>query len=569
MARLDKKLGEILRDQGKITDEHISQALEIQQEQGGAFGEVLVGMNACSKADVHYALGIQQGMEAVDVRNLDVPSELLDKIPKSVAEIYRILPVAREEDGTFLVAMADPQNMHILDDLRFMLNEEVRGAVSNDKEIEEAIERVYGSEGETIDDIVSALSDAEGLAENGETLDLEKLKNAAGQRPIIEFLNLLLLQAIKSKASDIHFEPFEYEFKPARYRVDGVLYEMTPPPKHLALPIISRIKVMANLDISETRLPQDGRIDLIVGGNPVDLRVSSLPTIYGESVVMRVLDRSVVSLNLEQLGFTDAEMANFRDLIKRPHGIVLVTGPTGSGKTTTLYSALNELNTPEDKIITTEDPVEYEIEGLLQIPINPDIEVTFAKCLRSILRHDPDIILVGEIRDLETAEIAVEAALTGHLVFSTVHTNDAPTSITRLIDLGLEPFLISATLQAVIAQRLVRKICPRCKTPFEPTEEMIYELGLRPEDAEGKTFHYGKGCEFCSHTGYKGRTAIFETMVLNRELNELVSQASPTEVIRAKALEYGMKTLREAGIIKIFNGVTTVEEVVRETLVEA
>ncbi len=568
MAKLVKKLGEILVDLGRVKPEDVKRALAIQDERGGAIGEILVSMGACTRADVHYALGIQQGMEVVDLRTADVPAEALEKVPKSVAEIYRIVPLGFDSDGVFTVAMADPQNLHILDDLRFMLNCEVKGAVSSEKEVMEAIERLYGSEGETLEDIIAAISNAEGLNfEDAESIDLETLQKAAGQRPIIEFLNLILLQAIKARASDIHFEPFEREFK-VRYRVDGVLYEMTPPPKHLALPITSRIKVMANLDISERRLPQDGRIDLVVGGNPVDLRVSTLPTIFGESVVMRVLDRSIISLDLEEVGFSEAELESFRKLIKRPHGIVLVTGPTGSGKTTTLYSALNELNSVEVKIITTEDPVEYEIEGLIQIPINPDIGVTFASCLRSILRHDPDIILVGEIRDLETAEIAIEASLTGHLVFSTLHTNDAPTAITRLIDLGVEPFLISATLEAVIAQRLVRKICPRCKTPYTPTPEMLMELGLKPDEVEGRQFYYGKGCEFCNHTGYKGRTAIFETMMMNRELRELVAASKPTEVIRAKALEYGMHTLREAGIIKIFDGVTTIEEVVRETLLE-
>jgi len=568
MAKLVKKLGEILVDLGRVKPEDVKRALAIQDERGGAIGEILVSMGACTRADVHYALGIQQGMEVVDLRTADVPAEALEKVPKSVAEIYRIVPLGFDSDGVFTVAMADPQNLHILDDLRFMLNCEVKGAVSSEKEVMEAIERLYGSEGETLEDIIAAISNAEGLDfDDAESIDLETLQKAAGQRPIIEFLNLILLQAIKARASDIHFEPFEREFK-VRYRVDGILYEMTPPPKHLALPITSRIKVMANLDISERRLPQDGRIDLVVGGNPVDLRVSTLPTIFGESVVMRVLDRSVISLDLEEVGFSEAELESFRRLIKRPHGIILVTGPTGSGKTTTLYSALNELNSVEVKIITTEDPVEYEIEGLIQIPINPDIGVTFASCLRSILRHDPDIILVGEIRDLETAEIAIEASLTGHLVFSTLHTNDAPTAITRLIDLGVEPFLISATLEAVIAQRLVRKICPRCKTPYTPTPEMLMELGLKPDEVEGRQFYYGKGCEFCNHTGYKGRTAIFETMMMNRELRELVAASKPTEIIRAKALEYGMHTLREAGIIKIFDGITTIEEVVRETLLE-
>jgi type IV pilus assembly protein PilB len=382
-----------------------------------------------------------------------------------------------------------------------------------------------------------------------------------------KLLNLVLLQAIRDKASDIHFEPFESEYK-MRYRIDGTLYEMVPPPKHIAVALSSRIKVMANLDIAERRLPQDGRIRLQVQGHPIDLRVSVLPTMFGESVVLRVLDRTQVNLNLEKLGLRKEELAGVRQLINKPNGVIIVTGPTGSGKTTTLYSALCELNTIESKLITTEDPVEYDIDGIIQVQMQPDIGLTFAKCLRSILRQDPDIVLVGEVRDLETAEITVQASLTGHLVFTTLHTNDAPSSIARLIDLGMEPFLITAALEGIVAQRLVRKICLKCKTPYEPTEEQLMELGLLPEEIKGKQFFYGRGCDNCNNTGYRGRLGIFEIMAFNDELRELIMNNASTNVLRSAAKKAGMRMLRENGLAAIYEGTTTIDEVVKETISE-
>jgi type IV pilus assembly protein PilB len=353
-----------------------------------------------------------------------------------------------------------------------------------------------------------------------------------------------------------------------RYRCDGILYEMVPPPRHLAMAISSRIKVMSNLDIAERRLPQDGRIELNVGGNPVDMRVSVLPTMFGESVVIRVLDRTVVNLDLDRIGMEQEILVPFRQLIHKPNGILLVTGPTGSGKTTTLYSALNELNEITDKIITTEDPVEYEIDGIMQVPINADIDLTFAAALRAILRQDPDKILVGEIRDLETAQIAVQASLTGHMVFSTLHTNDAPSSVTRLRDMGVEPFLIIATLEGILAQRLVRKICADCRTEYEPGDEMIMELNLKPEDVKGKKFYYGRGCDRCNNTGHKGRCGIFELVVMNDDLRDMISAGVSTDELRASCLRHGMSSLRQAGLKAIFNGTTTIDEVVRETVLE-
>jgi type IV pilus assembly protein PilB len=383
--------------------------------------------------------------------------------------------------------------------------------------------------------------------------------------PVIKLLNLILMQAIKDKGSDIHFEPFDKDFK-IRYRVDGVLYEMMPPPPHLAMALISRIKVMSNLDIAETRLPQDGRISLTIGGRSVDLRVSTLPTMFGESCVMRILDRTVVNLDLESVGLREKELEIVRKLIKKPNGIVLVTGPTGSGKTTTLYSALSEANKIDVKIITTEDPVEYDIAGIMQCQVNPEVGLTYAAALRSILRQDPNKILVGEIRDHETAGIAVEAALTGHLVFSTLHTNDAPGSIARLIDMEVEPFLISATLEGIIAQRLVRRICNHCKIEYEPQLEEVLEIGLRPEDLGGKRFAYGKGCNNCNKSGYRGRTALFEIMISTDEIRQLILDSASTGQVRDAARDQGMRTLRESGLLAIFDNVTTIEEVVRETL---
>ena len=376
------------------------------------------------------------------------------------------------------------------------------------------------------------------------------------------------MQAIKDRSSDIHFEPFEDEFK-MRYRIDGVLYDMVPPPAHLALPIISRVKVMANLDIGERRMPQDGRIELTVGGNPVDLRVAVLPTMFGESVVMRILDRSAVQLDMERLGLRTDDLDSIRQLIQKPNGIVIVTGPTGCGKTTTLYAALSELNDIGVKILTAEDPVEYDIDGLVQVQVNPAIGLTFGRSLRSFLRQDPDIILVGETRDLETAQIAVQASLTGHLVFTTLHTNDAPSTIARLVDMGLEEFLITATIEGIIGQRLVKTMCTRCKTPYDPTDQELMELDLTPEDIAGRQLFRGERCDHCNQSGYKGRTGLYEIMVLDDAMREMIMQQASTHIIRTEARKRGMRSLRESGLLAIYDGVTTLDEVVRETMIES
>src|SRR3954466_3888258 len=466
--------------------------------------------------------------------------------------------------------MANHENFRAIDDLRSLMGFDVRAVLAESEQLEKLINKHYNTAAESLGDILGELATDDSLKDlknRGESIDLADLKEAADPNPVRKLINLVLLQAIKDKASDIHFEPFEDEFK-MRYRIDGVLYEMMPPPAHIAAAISSRVKVMANLDIAERRMPQDGRIELNVNNQPIDLRVSVLPTMFGESVVMRVLDRSNVALDLDKIGLREDDLVTCRQLIHKPNGVVIVTGPTGSGKTTTLYSALRELNDPSSKLITAEDPVEYDIDGIIQCQIKPDIELTFARILRSMLRQDPDTILVGEIRDKETAEIAVQASLTGHLVFSTLHTNDAPSAIARLLDLGLEPFLVTATLEGIIAQRLVRRICLNCKEGYTPTEEQLMELELRPEDVVGKQFYFGKGCDACNNTGYKGRQGIYEIMLLDDDMRDQIIKHASTQVLRAEAKKRGMRTLRQSGLLAIYDGITTIEEVVRETIME-
>lgn len=567
-----RTLGRILIKMGKLTRTQVGEALAIQKQSPGPIGQILVDLGYVDDADVQLALASQVGMEPVDLGQYDVTKEVLALVPAQVAHTYRVIPLEYEPSSKLLtIALDNPANFQATDDLKTLMGFQIKACISTPDEVEAALQRYYPDEkSESIGDLIDELSDDEDLSQfegRGESIDLDELKEIADSSPVKKLLNLILLQAIRDHASDVHFEPFEEEYK-VRYRIDGVLYEMMPPPKHIAMAIASRIKVMANLDIAERRLPQDGRVELMVSGNQVDLRVSILPTMFGESVVMRILDRSNVSLDLNRVGMRDDDLNVFHQLIQKPNGIVVNTGPTGSGKTTTLYAALRELNTIDRKILTAEDPVEYDIDGLCQCQVNPDIGLTFHRCLRSFLRQDPDVILVGEIRDLETAKIAVEASLTGHLVFTTVHTNDAPSTIARLVDLGLEPFLLTATLEAVVAQRLVRRICENCKAEFQPTEEMLMELELRPEDVRDRVFMYGKGCDLCNNTGYRGRMGLFEIMLMNDELRDLVMKDASTNVLRTASRRLGMRTLREAGQLAIFEGITSVEEVVKETLME-
>jgi type IV pilus assembly protein PilB len=556
-----KLLGAILKEMGAVSEGEIQEALDIQRQKGGLLGEILVSLGFIDESKVAMALGVQGGMEFFDIGKSDIPPDVIDRIDPSTASLFRVMPV-RFEKGLLTVALADPLNANMLDDLEFIVNAKVKGVIGDEKAVDEAIARHYGAAApQNMEAIVSEFK----TGDISGKLDLSDNEAMAHAGPVVKLLNYILFQAIRDKASDIHLEPFEEEFK-IRYRVDGVLYEMESPPRTLAVPLVSRVKVMANLDIAETRIPQDGRIELSIGGNAVDLRVSTLPAIHGESCVMRVLDRSVVSLDLEKLGLREDDISSLRKIMVKPHGIVLVTGPTGSGKTTTLYSVLSEINQEAVKIITTEDPVEYDIDGIVQIPINDEIGVTYGRVLRTILRQDPDIILIGEIRDRETARIAVEASLTGHLVFSTLHTNDAPSTITRMIDIGIEPFLLTATLENVVAQRLVRRICGDCKQYYTPDDNVLLEINLDRDEIVGKKFAYGKGCENCNYSGYRGRLAIYEIMPLSERIKQMILDESSTHKIREAAQEEGMRGLRESGLLAVYDGFTTVEEVIRETM---
>ena len=569
-----KRLGQILADLGLIDEEQLQEMLAEQEARGGELlGRVGVSLGFFSDEQLGEALAEQWNTVFVTLYDKQITHSLVDIISKTMAEMYRVVPL-KLEDNQLTIATADPQKIQIADELRVFLGYEIHVVVATDAEIDKAIETFYSGEVDNVESIVEELEEDKDLAEaskgllNDGPIDLTSAEAMADSAPVRKLLNLVLLMAIKENASDIHLEPFESEFK-IRMKADGVLQEMVPPPKHLSFAITTRIKVMANLDIAERRMPQDGRIELSVSGHPVDLRVSVLPTLFGESVVMRVLDRGVVSLDLDKLGMDDDILRPFREIIKRPNGIILVTGPTGSGKTTTLYSALSELNEPDDKIITTEDPIEYDIEGIVQVPIDSDIGVTFASALRAILRQDPDRILVGEIRDVETAEIAIQAALTGHMVFSTLHTNDSPATVTRLRDMGVQPFLITATVEAILAQRLVRRICKDCKEEYIPDAESLADLELTSDQIVGKTFYRGSGCDKCSGSGYKGRLGLYELLIMTDELRDLVVRNASTEEIRDLARKAGMVTLRDSGMVNMFEGHTTADEVIRETILEA
>ncbi|MHC4924053.1 MAG: GspE/PulE family protein, partial [Planctomycetota bacterium] len=488
MARGGRKLvGQVLKDTGRAHEGMIQEALAEQRSTGGMLGEILVRLGHIDDGGLQVALAQQAGFDVWDLEAQPPDPGAYGRLDSSTAETFTVLPVA-VEGNTLVVAFGDPNNAGLMTDIGFLTNMEVRGVITDAAKLQEWIEKAYSGKGEQ----AAAPAAASGKTGDHGPTDLSDTESVAASAPVIKLLNYVLSQAIKDRASDVHLEPFEDEFR-VRYRVDGVLYELEPPPVHLATALIARVKVLSRLDIAETRLPQDGRIELTVQGRAVDLRVSTLPTLYGESCVMRVLDRSVVSLDLDQVGLRPDEADTVRQLLKLPHGIILVTGPTGSGKTTTLYSALREANEVDTKIITTEDPVEYDIEGLIQVQVNEEIGVTYARCLRSILRQDPDMILVGEIRDRETAQIAIEASLTGHVVFSTLHTNDAPLAVTRMVDVGVEPFLLAATVEGIIAQRLVRRVCSGCRNEYEPTDEVLMELGLTVQDVGDRKFAYGKG----------------------------------------------------------------------------
>lgn len=518
--------------------------------------EVLADYSIVEPDQLYQLIAEDLGGYSVELEDFEPAPQVLAAMPAATARLHESFPIQFNEDGSFLVALADPLSASTAEELHFALGLDIQIAVAPAVKIHEKIEQFYGGDSAGMNDALATLSQ-EAAALSGEDAD----SDAA---PIIRYVDLVLFQAIKEQASDIHFEPFEDDFK-IRYRVDGSLYEMAPPPMHLQSSIISRIKVMANLNIAETRLPQDGRIMQTIADKTVDMRVSTLPTQSGESVVLRVLDRSNVNLNMDAIGFPDYIFDYVTETIQKPNGIFICTGPTGAGKTTTLYACLRTINTMDSKLLTAEDPVEYEIDGIIQVPINDAIGMTFSRVLRAFLRQDPDRILVGEMRDLETAQIAIQASLTGHLVLSTLHTNDAPGAVTRLVDMGTEPFLVAATMEGVLAQRLLRRICVDCRVPYLPSEAVLAQLNLTAADIGGKEFYTGQGCPTCNDTGYKGRQGLFELLDMTDPLRELITERAATVVLRQKALELGMQSLRDDGLRNIYSGITTIEEVLKYT----
>lgn len=549
---------------GLLTAEQVEEIREEHGRTGRSVRNLVVDMGFVEEDDLLQMMAAYQGAEVVDLAATDIPNRVIRTIPASVARIYNVLPVS-EDAGEVTLAVASMIDPQVTDELMFVLTRNVKFVFAREKDLRDRINQFYGDEGDTVSDMLSSLEAEMERSEDGaEPSDDQALEEAAGAAPVVRFVNLVLYQAVKERASDIHFEPFERDFR-IRYRVDGALLEMKPPPRRLALPLTSRIKVMAGLNIAERRVPQDGRIQVSVAGRLVDLRVSCLPTQFGESVVLRVLDRSVVSLDLENLGLPEDILDSLSADIEKPNGILIVTGPTGSGKTTSLYSCLKRINREGTKLLTAEEPVEYDIDGIVQVPVNPQTGNTFPRILRAFLRQDPDIIMIGEVRDLETAQIAIQASLTGHLVFSTLHTNDAAGAVTRLIDMNIEPFLLAATLESILGQRLVRTICANCKKPYTPDGEVLKMLGLSAEEIGQRPFYFGAGCEMCNETGYKGRKGIFEYLKVTEPIRELVNARKPTLTIRDKARELGMRTMREDGIRSVLDGYTTVDEVIRYT----
>ena len=536
---------------------HLREVAEECESSGKPAFEVIENFGLFTRAEMLEMMAESLGSYVWNPRAVDIPREVINIFDVNTARTNGVIPIVSDDDSVQL-AMRRPLDYQTVEAMRFILGKDVQPVVCDPDQFESELDRYYPEEEDSVNDIIAEMGTIE-ISDEDEP-DEEK----ANEMPIVRFVDVVIHQAIKDKASDIHFEPFEKNFR-IRYRVDGALYEMPEPPRSLATPVISRIKIISGLNISERRRPQDGRIQLKYNGRPVDLRVSCLPTSHGESVVLRVLDRSVVNLELDSLGIGADVLAKLRDLIHLPNGILLVTGPTGSGKTTTLYSALSEINKIEDKILTAEDPVEYDIAGLVQCPINDAVGMTFQKALRAFLRQDPDRILVGEIRDFETAQIAIEASLTGHFVFSTLHTNDAASTVTRLMDMGVEPFLIASSLAGVLGQRLIRRVCPQCKTFYTPTDDDLDRLNLERAQVGDRKFCYGRGCELCNNTGYKGRKALTELMVINEELRDMIADSTPANILRDKACEHGMRMLRDDGLLAIYNGETTVDEVVRYT----
>ncbi|MCF8082829.1 MAG: type II secretion system ATPase GspE [Deltaproteobacteria bacterium] len=557
-------IGHILMENTGLSQQALEHALRIQQEKGGRIGEILMEQKAITELDLLKALSVQLDLPmTLSLSPEEANTGFAQKVPIHFLKKYRMVPVITPQQT--MIAVNDPLSFQPVDDLRLLLDlEKTPVVLSPYSAILSVINFAYDMSGGSAEQVIQDMHGDETsriLSEIEETADLLEDTSDA---PIIKLVNLMLSQAVKARASDIHIEPSQQRLK-IRYRVDGLLYDMLSPPKHVQSALISRVKIMAKMNIAEKRLPQDGRIEIRIADRSVDIRVSTIPTAHGERVVLRLLDKSNVLLKVSDLGMPETALQDFENLIHSPYGIFLVTGPTGSGKTTTLYAALSTLNTTDINIITIEDPVEYQMEGVGQIQVNRKIDLTFAKGLRSIVRQDPDVILVGEIRDLETAEIAIQSALTGHLVFSTLHTNDSASAVTRLIDMGIEPFLVTSSVTAILAQRLVRVLCPHCKEEYQPDEASLRKIGITPRMAEGKSIFIGRGCPECLHTGYYGRTGLFELLVLDKEIRNLILKTSDANLIKAKAIDRKMITLRQDGAVKVLNGITTIEEVFRVT----
>jgi len=559
----DKQVAELFIEQHVLQPSQADDVLNEASLNGKTIAQAMVDSGFVDDHGFYQTIADALGTEYVDLNEKEVAPEILRLIPSGLARLHRALPIGMS-GSTLRIALVDPLDPRAAEDLRFALGKDVDVVIAPTEQIEDRIKQYYGTDTSSMEEILKQLGEAGELLQLRGDDTVAAVEADANATPIIRFVDLILYQAIQDRASDIHFEPFENEFK-IRYRVDCALYEMSPPPRHLALPVISRVKVMANMNIAERRLPQDGRIQKNIAGRSIDLRVSTLPTQFGESVVLRVLDRTTVNLDLEMLGMPDYIHNYILEIIQRPNGIFIATGPTGSGKTTTLYSCLRKINTIDSKLLTAEEPVEYDLEGIVQVPVNEAIGLTFARALRAFLRQDPDRIMVGETRDLETAQIAIQASLTGHLVFTTLHTNDAPGAVTRLIDMGVEPFLISSTLEAVLGQRLLRSICSHCRSTYQPNDALLAPLEISRRDIGTKNFYYGKGCDACNHTGYKGRKGIYELLRITDPLRELINERAPTVVLKQKAIELGMITLRQDGLRSIFAGDTTIEEVLKYT----
>jgi type IV pilus assembly protein PilB len=568
---VSRRIGELLVADGLISREQLQRALEEQKHSNEKIGTLLVRQGLITEDQLIGFLSRQYGIPSITLSQLDIDPEVLRLVPAQIARKYEVLPITRL-GNTLTLAMADPTNVFALDDVAFMTDLQVMPVVASQGAIRQAIERLFEANASAITEVISAMeeenSDLEVLGKDSESLrpvDVFELKDSAEEAPVVRLVSLILSDAIRRGASDVHLEPYEKVFR-VRFRIDGVLHEMMAPPKRLEPAMISRVKIMANLDIAERRLPQDGRIKLRYANREIDLRVSTLPTIFGEKIVLRILDREALRLDLAQLGFDAWSLEQFNKVIKSPHGIVLITGPTGSGKTTTLYSAIHALNVPDINIMTAEDPVEYNLKGVNQLQVNEEIGRTFAAALRSFLRQDPDVILVGEMRDLETAQIAIRAALTGHLVLTTLHTNDCPSTVARILDMGIPPFLVSSSVLLILAQRLARKVCKECREPYEADEESLVPYGHIPQGIGKVAFYRGKGCRTCNFTGMKGRIAIYEVMPVTQEIRDLILRNAPSSEIRHVAQQQGMKSLRQSGLLKVVEGVTTVEEVLRVTL---